>query len=504
MKKLLLLIASASFYSANAMDQFPWNQDFESKADDCLRLCFKMQKPLSKKIQKWFKFVRSCNTEKMYAMLQQGFNVNTTDQMGATALHVATTEADTADTAMVSLLLSNNANPNAQDQNGETPLYHALSALNKRLTDLEKIIDIINITLAQIEHEYILLSEKKLEDSNGRVNQYAIDARDQKLALIRTRYNKVVEKAEPTIARAEAQVRSYANTAALLINYGASGKIHTKKNQTIAQHWKGLFESIQIPMLIQAIKSDNHGLVSHCLNEGIDARCITEQEIPLLVLATGHNAQKSARLLLYHGAQLATPFPCSSEGHITVLHQAADTKNAELIKVFLESPQGGPSSCSNKHDLKKIQQEILAFLCCVNRESESTSINSLNQGVIKHNICKFLVPDLATLIDEVSLQQLPKFMDLRVWLRFFDKAAVIKALTERHIELVNNVLETKAGLPTPRDLLPHQIARLNQAADGNVYIAEQPTDTSKLLDPAENPLEKRREAIEANYRKLLE
>lgn len=442
--------------------------------------------------------VRSGNTEKVYSLIQQGFDVNTTDQQGATALHVGITEADTADIAMVTLLLKHGANPNQEDEKGKTPLYRALSALHKCWINLDKINTIVQPLLEQIQEKYDRERAKSLENSNGRVNQYDVEAREKKLGLLKTKYEAIIKKIKPAIKRITEQEISYEYTITKLIEHGANTKIPTTITQEAARRYRALLQTIQIKICINAIMADKDDLVVRCLNGGIEASCIVN-EIPLLALATTNNAQKTAQLLLYHGAHIATPYPCVLGGDITVLHQAADIRDDKLIAVLLESPQGSPSRTYAKHDLEKARQEIFAFLCCVNKKDAST--NMLSAPEVQHNICKFLLPDPANLINEVPLEQLPRYLSCKVFGRsFFKKAAILNALTERHIELVQNALETKSAAPL--DLLPHQFARLIVIND-NVFL-EEPNETSKLLDPAENPLEKRRQTIKANYTKLLE
>ncbi len=495
MKKLLLLIASMSVYSILAMDP---------TTPTLLRLtnAAHPKKPLPKSSQKWFNAVRSCNTEKMYAMLQQGFDANTKDQTDATALHIAVTESDSADTDMVALLLNHHANPNAQDENDNTPLHYVLATAQKNLSAIMVIESIIDRGLEPIVQKYTAICKQPLENANGRINQYDVNARNQKLERLEARGREIHEKAAPTINRIKEQLQKCLDTAIILVACGARTNIRNKSNQTIAHQYPQFLETIRNTLCVHAIMADKEAIVMQCLREGVHPECVLDNKRTLLCLTLECNAPKSARVLLCHGAQLATFFELG-RGELTALHVVADTKNIHMLDALLESPQGSPSAFSNIHDLRKAQQEIFTFLCCVKR-AES---NIPSMGEVQHNICKFLLPDPARLIDEVPLEQLPQYLSLKVFGKsFFNKDAIINTLTERHLEVVGNALLSKAHFAPPLDGLnvpPHQFARIMAGPNGNISLGE-PNEISKLLDPDENPLESCKEAIKANYTKLLE
>jgi ankyrin repeat protein len=80
------------------------------------------QRNLSQKDKDLFESVRSGNTTEIVRLLKAGANVNTKDNHGFTALHIASGRGDLA---TIELLINKGANVSAQNDGGDTPLHDA-------------------------------------------------------------------------------------------------------------------------------------------------------------------------------------------------------------------------------------------------------------------------------------------------------------------------------------------------------------------------------------------
>jgi ankyrin repeat protein len=80
------------------------------------------QRNLEQKNKDLFEAVRSGNTTEIVRLLKSGANVNTKDNHGFTALHIASGRGDLA---TIELLINKGANVSAQNDGGDTPLHDA-------------------------------------------------------------------------------------------------------------------------------------------------------------------------------------------------------------------------------------------------------------------------------------------------------------------------------------------------------------------------------------------
>ena len=70
----------------------------------------------------WFEAASTGQSERIQSILKEGFNINTTDESGATGLMIATT---TGSFEVVRILIEHNADVNVRDRNGMTALMRA-------------------------------------------------------------------------------------------------------------------------------------------------------------------------------------------------------------------------------------------------------------------------------------------------------------------------------------------------------------------------------------------
>ncbi len=380
--------------------------------------------------------------------------------------------------------------PNAQDQQGNTPFCNAATAWQKSISSMHKKAK----EYADLNKQYKQLQREiavEHESENVRYPLHTAISRrtnNNQLAVLDARRQTLLEMAK--IVKAEhvfykEQADLYKDRAIQLIK---SGAYINAPNLNRHLMWDIVYYHIWL-----AIEDGDVVTVEKYLRIGANPDFIEEEAgHTTLHWSINCNKPEAARKLLFGGAK-STSNLSFEPGAATVLHYAANRGTYTMVETLLCSPQGSPSVYSSTYNDKKTLQEIFTFLCCMHRNKDT--ITELPSEVC-HNICKFMLPAPAALIELVPLQQISKYI------KFLGRTTLIKALTKRHMELMGTALTINSDI-NRGDVLalpPHQYTRLSEFDD--IDLLKDEKAVRRALDPAH--LEEHRAAIEANYTKLLE
>ncbi len=349
---------------------------------------------------------------------------------------------------------------NAQDEHGNTVLHNALIAwqnYNKmaREKDWERVAIIRQIKNAD---------DKALLEKAKKITEEGVSYKEQ--------------------------ADSYKKTAVQLIEHGARINIPNLQHQTVEKLYPSLIATFVYDPLQKAITDGDVLAIEKYLRIGVNRICTC---IAALQYSIESNRPESAKILLFGGAKLTTSNRLGNET-INPLHLAANRGTYAMVETLLCSPQGSPSVGSSTYNDRKTQQEMFTFLCCIHRNKKTLPTIPAD---VRRSIYRFVLPHPEMLIDLVPLQQLSKYR------KFLGKTTLINALTKRHIELLDKVMNSYSidhRRFVIEEQLPHQFPRLSGL--NGIDLLKDEKAVRRALDPAN--LEEHRETIEANYTKLLE
>uniref|UniRef100_A0A4W4E206 ZU5 domain-containing protein n=1 Tax=Electrophorus electricus TaxID=8005 RepID=A0A4W4E206_ELEEL len=256
---------------------------------------------------------RSGNVEKVLDHIKNGIDINTANQKGNTALHIA---ALAGQDKVVAELVNCGANVNAQSQKGFSPLYMA----------------------AQENH----LEVVKFLLENG-ANQ-SLPTEDGFTPL------------------AVALQQGHENVVALLINYGTKGKVHLPALHIAARNDDTRTAAVLLqndpnpdvlsktgftPLHIAA-HYENLSVAQLLINRGADVNFTPKNGITPLHIAARRGNVIMVRLLLDRGAQI----DARTKDELTPLHCAARNGHVRVIEILLD--QGAPIQAKTKNGLSPI------------------------------------------------------------------------------------------------------------------------------------------------------
>uniref|UniRef100_A0A667Z2Y8 Ankyrin 1 n=1 Tax=Myripristis murdjan TaxID=586833 RepID=A0A667Z2Y8_9TELE len=256
---------------------------------------------------------RSGNLDKALEHIKNGIDINTANQKGNTALHIA---ALAGQEQVVTELVNYGANVNAQSQKGFTPLYMA----------------------AQENH----LEVVKFLLENG-ANQ-SIPTEDGFTPL------------------AVALQQGHENVVALLINYGTKGKVrlpalHIAARNDDTRTAAVLLQNDPNPDVLSktgftplhiAAHYENLNVAQLLLNRGANVNFTPKNGITPLHIASRRGNVIMVRLLLDRGAQI----DAKTKDELTPLHCAARNGHVRIIEILLD--HGAPIQAKTKNGLSPI------------------------------------------------------------------------------------------------------------------------------------------------------
>ncbi|TWW60438.1 Ankyrin-1 [Takifugu flavidus] len=256
---------------------------------------------------------RSGNLDKALDHIKNGIDINTANQKGNTALHIA---ALAGQEQVVTELVNYGANVNAQSQKGFTPLYMA----------------------AQENH----LEVVKFLLENG-ANQ-SIPTEDGFTPL------------------AVALQQGHENVVALLINYGTKGKVrlpalHIAARNDDTRTAAVLLQNDPNPDVLSktgftplhiAAHYENLNVAQLLLNRGANVNFTPKNGITPLHIASRRGNVIMVRLLLDRGAQI----DAKTKDELTPLHCAARNGHVRIIEILLD--HGAPIQAKTKNGLSPI------------------------------------------------------------------------------------------------------------------------------------------------------
>ncbi|CAH0549306.1 unnamed protein product [Brassicogethes aeneus] len=244
------------------------------------------------------------HTETAKFLINQGADVNLRDSKdNATALHDA---ALTENVEIANVLLSKDADIDAQDINGKSPLIFAVS---NNHTETAKFL--IN----------------KGADVNLRGSKDNATALHDAAATGNVEIAKVLLSKDADIDAQDingysplmfAVIKNHTETAKFLINHGADVNLRSSKYNRTALHDAAATGNVEIAKVLLSKDAD------------IDAQDINGYS-PLM-FAVNKNHTETAKFLINHGADVNLR---SSKYNSTALHDAAATENVEIAKVLL-------------------------------------------------------------------------------------------------------------------------------------------------------------------------
>ncbi len=378
---------------------------------------------------------------------------------------------------------------NAQDQHGNTPLQNTVIAWQKSNASVQE--KAAEYTKLNTQYKRIQ-QEITRELLKNRANNNALVVLDAKRQTVLEMVN--IVRAE--LASFQQQADQHKKTAIQLIQSGACVNI-PHLNREAALKWELVYAPLQ-----QAIIDGDMPTIEKYLQIGANPDFKNPDGRNGLAQSIDRNNPEVAKRLLFGGAKLTSIVSFAGGTTVSILLLAAHRATYNMVQTLLESPQASPSVYSSSHNLKKIQQEMFTFLCCMNRKKTTESLEL--PGEVIHHMCKFLLPDETKLIDQVSLEQLPHYLSLKVQGKMvLNKASLINALTERHMVFLSRVLTTKSYITIENQtkvLPPHRFPRCREF--NGLDLSTDTEAVKSALDPAN--LEQHRAAIAAHYTKLLE
>lgn len=369
--------------------------------------------------------------------------------------------------------------PNAPDQQGNTPLQNTVIAwqqCNTKAKEKGVVYEKLKTLYKRIEQEITAEQSKNQEDNSALV---ALNAQCQtvlkKAAMV---------KAE--LASFKQQADSHKKTAIALIENGAYVNI-PHLNDAATLKWEIVYAPLQ-----QAIINGSMETIEKYLQIGANPDFKHPDGRNALAISIERNNSEVAKKFLFAGAKLTS---IVSFGRTTgsILLVAANRGTYEMVETLLVSPQASPSVYSSTFDPKKTHQEMFTFLCYMLRNKELPKLPI----ELRQKIYKFLLPIPESLINSIPLKQLPKYV------KFLGKKTLISALTERHMLLLHVALTTKSYISIDGEsiaLPPYKITRCREFND--IDLRQDAEAVKSALDPAN--IEQHRVAIAANYAKLLE
>lgn len=427
------------------------------------------------KVRQWLAVVRAGDLVAIKALREKGFSVSSRDSEGFTGLHLA---SQTGQCSIVQYLLEQGAQPNDRNASGNTALH---------LVAFE----------CQEHHNAANKITEKIENQRREKLRRVIEATSAVATLdVYCAFENELKALEGQLNTEKVLIDTFWSIARVLIEKGAHINVRNKQGKRAEDICSFLMdEEVYVPWL-QALTNkefteENKAICNKYLSIGADPN--NKKGVPILHVLVSRNFQKAAELLLANGARMTEAEP---ELRFTALHIAGMYQNAPLVNALLICPQGSPAQSFDRHiSLLKAQQAMVTLQWYI---KQSGSLPEMPKEVL-YRIYSLLLPKTKDLINRVPLRELVRYK------KFLGKQVLVDALVERHMRMVTQALHEKEF----RGLLPYQAARnptILAELPGFMRLViglEAPNEVSKLLDPAENVLEKQRAVITANYTKLL-